>query len=229
MGEPKKKQEQQASNSITTKKSKPKKPASKPKLTTQNSVNDEMETSSTTTESSNPEDLSEPFAKGIQILNNAGSDSSPSVPEQAKENKANKTKKPLEKQDSKHDHKVEKPKLSPKSSNEHPKLSHQQSVTPPPQIKPKQEAKVKGVPKEVTELRRQQSVPTYDRPPRLQSHLNNPLPLRHDSYSGHGNVPGQPLEGFPTVTLEHPSAPKARQLQRPWKRTRPATGRFPYS
>jgi len=225
--EPKKKQEQQILNPAPTKKSKSKKTANKPKLTSQNSVNDEMETSSTTTESSNPEELSEPFAKGIQLLNIAGSDLSPSVPDQSKkkkkakakaedqnkENKGNKTKKLLEKQDSKQDHKNDKPKLSPKSSNENPKLCHQQSVTPPPQIKPKQQANVKGVPKDTTELRRQQSVPTYDRPPRLQSHSNNPLPVRTESYSGQGNVPGQPLDGFPTVTVmqksDRPDPPRA--------------------
>merc|ERR1719233_1059176 len=113
----------------------------------------------------------------------------------------------------KQDHKNDKPKLSPKSSNENPKLCHQQSVTPPPQIKPKQQANVKGVPKDTTELRRQQSVPTYDRPPRLQSHSNNPLPVRTESYSGQGNVPGQPLDGFPTVTVmqksDRPDPPRA--------------------
>merc|ERR1712228_860008 len=61
-----KKKSEQLTSTATNKKSKAKKAGNKPKLTSQNSINDEMETSSTTTESSNPEDFSEPFAKGIQ-------------------------------------------------------------------------------------------------------------------------------------------------------------------
>jgi len=79
----------------------------------------------------------------------------------------------------------------------------------------KQEAKVKGIPKESVsnpEMRRQQSVPVYDRPPRLQSHGNS-ISSRHNDgsgYSGYHNTPGQPLEGFPTVTiLPKPEPPRA--------------------
>ena len=104
----------------------------------------------------------------------------------------------------KQESKVEKQKLSPKSSTESPKVHHppQKSETPPPVSKPKQEAKVKGVPKEMPDLRRQQSAPAYDRPPRLQSQGS-----RKEHY---GQTNGQNHDGFPTVTvMQKPDPPRA--------------------
>ena len=190
----------------------------KPKLTAQNSI-DEIETSSTTTESSNPEEITEPFPKGIQSITTNGVEPSSGI-EQSKKKKKTKSKaedpvkentskatkkKQIEKQETvKQESKVEKQKLSPKSSTESPKVPHppQKSETPPPVTKPKQEAKVKGVPKEMPDLRRQQSAPAYDRPPRLQSHGS-----RKESY---GQTNGQNHDGFPTVTvMQKPDPPRA--------------------
>ena len=186
----------------------------KPKLTAQNSI-DEIETSSTTTESSNPEEITESFSKGIQSITSNGCEPSgieqskkkkktkAKTEEVVKENTSNKAtkKKQIEKQDLvKQESKVEKQKLSPKSSTESPKVHHppQKPETPPPVTKPKQEAKVKGVPKETSELRRQQSAPAYDRPPRLQ-----PQGARKENY-------GAPPDGFPPVSLaQKPDPPRA--------------------
>merc|ERR1719458_2260595 len=78
---------------VTSRKSKVKKSGSKPKLSSQSSVNDEMDASSTTTESSNPEELMEPFAKGITISSSASSESPTiSIQEQSKKKKKTKTK-----------------------------------------------------------------------------------------------------------------------------------------
>ena len=215
----------------TTKKSKLKKNTFKPKLTAQNSVNDELETSSTTTESSNPDDLAEPFVnKGIQMITSVGSDSSPPAPEQSKkkrkvkakteepihqqqalqppkENKPTAPKKKLlEKQDSKPEPKVEKPRSTGKSSSAEPVkplLSPQQSVSPPP--RPKQEAKVKGVPKEVVDVRRNMSpaVTQYDRPPRLQTQP------RHESvFSGNGERGQQEQQNHLSSAVK-PEPPRA--------------------
>ena len=191
----------------------------KPKLTAQNSI-DEIETSSTTTESSNPEEITEPFSKGIQSITSNGCEPSSGI-EQSKKKKKTKSKvddavkettsskatkkKQIEKQDYvKQESKVEKQKLSPKSSTESPKVHHppQKPETPPPVTKPKQEAKVKGIPKETSELRRQQSAPAYDRPPRLQ-----PQGSRRENY---GSSNGETHDGFPTVTvMQKPDPPRA--------------------
>ena len=190
----------------------------KPKLTAQNSI-DEIETSSTTTESSNPEEITEPFSKGIQSITTNGVEPSSGI-EQSKKKKKTKSKaddpvkentskatkkKQIEKPETvKQESKVDKQKLSPKSSTESPKVHHppQKSETPPPVTKPKQEAKVKGVPKEVPDLRRQQSAPAYDRPPRLQSQGS-----RKENY---GPTTSQNHDGFPTVTvMQKPEPPRA--------------------
>jgi len=175
---------------VTSRKSKVKKSGSKPKLSSQSSVNDEMDTSSTTTESSNPEELMEPFAKGIIISSTSSESPTSSIQEHSKKKKKTKTKtvdaeparehkakakKPLERTESKPE-RIEKTRLSPKSSSE--LTPKPQSSSPLPQAA-KQEAKVKGVPKEETSiLRRQQSAPAYSPPPRLQGHGGQQLPLR---------------------------------------------------
>ena len=175
---------------VTSRKSKVKKSGSKPKLSSQSSVNDEMDTSSTTTESSNPEELMEPFAKGIIISSTSSESPTSSIQEHSKKKKKTKTKtvdaeparehkakakKPLERTESKPE-RIEKTRLSPKSSSE--LTSKPQSSSPLPTAA-KQEAKVKGVPKEETSiLRRQQSAPAYSPPPRLQGHGGQQLPLR---------------------------------------------------
>ena len=186
---------------VTSRKSKVKKSGSKPKLSSQSSVNDEMDTSSTTTESSNPEELMEPFAKGITISSTSSESPTISIQEQSKKKKKTKTKtveteparehkakakKPLERAESKPE-RIEKTRLSPKSSSE--LTSKPQSSSPLPQAK--QEAKVKGVPKEDTNiLRRQQSAPAYSPPPRLQGHGGQQLPLRSLGDQGRSS-PGQ--------------------------------------
>merc|ERR1712037_1079669 len=76
---------------VTSRKSKVKKSGSKPKLSSQSSVNDEMDTSSTTTESSNPEELMEPFAKGITISSTSSESPTISIQEQSKKKKKTKT------------------------------------------------------------------------------------------------------------------------------------------
>ena len=223
----------------------------KQKITTQIAVNntlssqtsvkdDEVETSSTTTESSNAEDLSDStLSKGITSntinLSDTSVQSEPSKKNKKKQTKSKveenivvkeqqqpvKQKKKVEKQDSiKQEQKQqEKVKTVTKSSSESPKVTtqHQKIETPPPQqqqqqqqqqTKPKQEAKVKGVPKEVTELRRQQSAPAYDRPPRLQNNNNQQQvsSSRHESFAGNS----QPETSFssPPVT-QKPEPPRA--------------------
>lgn len=197
----------------------------KPKLATQNSVQDEVETSSTTTESSNAEELTETFSKGITNTNTNVLDCSPAQENSKKKKKTQKPKpeettvkennnkqnpkKKIEKQESiKQEPKPEKPKLIPKNSTDSPKVCNVSVKTespPPPQVKQKQEAKVKGVPKEVTELRRQQSAPAYDRPPRLQTQV--PGRQSQDNYGGHAQ--GH-MDGFPTVTtMQKPDPPRA--------------------
>merc|ERR1711973_916791 len=197
----------------------------KAKLSSQSSVNDEADTSSTTTESSNAEELTETFSKGINNTSTNVTDNSTAneqtkkkkkvatktkvedVP--VKENIPKPTKKKIDKQDSvKQDPKPEKSKLTQRNSTESNKSNSSQSSkaeTPPLSLmKPKQEAKVKGVPKEVSELRRQQSAPAYDRPPRLQNHNGGRL----ESYGGHNNQ-GM-MEGFPSVSvLQKPEPPRA--------------------
>lgn len=190
------------------------------KIMSQSSVNDEVETSSTTTESSNPDDLTEPFSKGITSndLNYSASDLSAQVAKKnKKKNKSpkiessiesinsssndkktvSKPKKALEKQDSKQN---EKTKLSPKSSIDPVQRSAPANApSPPPK---KQQAKVKGVQKEPTpESRRptNPNQPQYDRPPRLQQTYN-----RSQSET---LPPIQPLDGFPTVTVPITSPP----------------------
>merc|ERR1712037_422605 len=76
---------------VTSRKSKVKKSGSKPKLSSQSSVNDEMDTSSTTTESSNPEELMEPFAKGITISSTSSESPTISIQEQSEKKKKTKT------------------------------------------------------------------------------------------------------------------------------------------
>jgi len=210
---------------VTLRKPKVKK-LSKPKLSSQNSVNDEMETSSTTTESSNPEELMEPFNKGLAVVSSTRSES-PTVllPEQSKKKKKTKTKavetepvkeskpkakKSLERTESKPD-RVEKARLSPKSSLE--PLVKPQQQTPPVLVK--QEAKVKGVPKEdPSVLRRQQSAPAYSPPPRLQNHSASLSPRPEDG-AGRGS-PCHPPESFPDRMLsssrpsqDRPDPPRA--------------------
>lgn len=186
----------------------------RPKISPQSSVIDDLETSSTTTESSNPEELTEPIPKVAPNINSE----TPSVQESGKKKKAKKNKiedqqtvketkpsitkpkKVVEKRDSKID-KQDKLKISPKPSRE----TSVKPVSPPPTTPPvvkKQEAKVKGVPKEGGDLRRQQSLPTYDKPPRLQQ-------PRHESPSGFPQSQTQPLEGFPTITLPKADPPRA--------------------
>merc|ERR1719510_1167968 len=202
---------------VTSRKSKVKKSGSKPKLSSQSSVNDEMETSSTTTESSNPEELMEPFAKGITISSTSSESPTISNPEQSKKKKKTKTKtvesepareqkakakKPLERAESKPE-RIEKTRLSTKSSSE--LTSKPQPSSPLPQ--PKQEAKVKGVPKEDTNiLRRQQSAPAYSPPPRLQGHGGQQLPLRSLGDQGRSS-PGQ-AENF-IQKQDRPEPPRA--------------------
>merc|ERR1712106_1211922 len=244
--ETKKKENEIQVTAGTSRKARNRKIPLKPKLSSQSSFNDELETSSTTTESSNPEEVTETFTRGIQILHNvaSGSSSSPSLPEQSKKKKkASKTKsdssdvqikennknssnnsrnakKTLEKQDSKVDTQKSQEKSKVNTSkniieNQKPNCQNSTAISSLSQGNNnskqfvKQEAKVKGIPKENIpnpEMRRQQSVPVYDRPPRLQSHGNS-ISTRHRSvadgngYSGCHNTPGQPLEGFPTVTV----------------------------
>ena len=105
-----------------------------------------------------------------------------------------KPKKVLEKQDSKSSDKPDKVKPSPKPSREPSvKPTSPTPATPPPVVK-KQEAKVKGVPKETGDLKRQQSLPTYDKPPRLQTRAE---------LTGFPASPQQ-LDGFPTVPRADP-------------------------
>ena len=193
-----------------------KKPVNKPKLTTQNSVNDEAETSSTTTESSNAEELAETFTKGITITNTNVSDNSAAAEPSKKKKKAPKPKveeisnkennnKPQKKKVEKaevikQEQKPEKTRMPQKSSTESPKVSTppvKAESPPPPQPKQKQEAKVKGVPKEASELRRQQSAPAYDRPPRLQGQGSSG---RNENY---GNVEQ------PRTSIARPEPPRA--------------------
>ena len=132
----------------------------------------------------------EPFAKGIIISSTSSESPTSSIQEHSKKKKKTKTKtvdaeparehkakakKPLERTESKPE-RMEKTRLSPKSSSE--LTPKPQSSSPLPQAA-KQEAKVKGVPKEETSiLRRQQSAPAYSPPPRLQGHGGQQLPLR---------------------------------------------------
>lgn len=216
----KKKVEPVKASPVTSSRKSKKKLNNKAKLSSQNSVNDEMDTSSTTTESSNPEELMEPFAKGITNISSNSSDSpSVSLPEQSKKKKKTKTKtvetepaketkpkakKPLERAESKPE-RIEKARLSPKSSSE--MTTKPQSVSPPPQTK--QEAKVKGVQKEdMAILRRQQSAPAYSPPPRLQA----PLSSRIGDQPGRGS-PGHP-DTFSSLAhggqkQERPEPPRA--------------------
>jgi len=213
-----------ASPVVTSRKSKKAKSASKPKLSSQNSVNDEMDASSTTTESSNPEELMEPFAKGITISSSTSSESPTiSIQEQSKKKKKTKTKsaetepakehkpkakKQLERSESRPE-KIEKKRLSPTSSSE--LTSKPQSSSPLPQ--PKQEAKVKGVPKEDTAiLHRQHSAPAYSPPPRLQGHGGQQLPLRSLGDQGRASPAHQDtFTGLPHATnkQERPDPPRA--------------------
>ena len=203
---------------VTSRKSKVKKSGSKPKLSSQSSVNDEMDTSSTTTESSNPEELIEPFAKGIIISSTSSESPTSSIQEHSKKKKKSKTKtvdaeparehkakakKPLERTESKPE-RMEKTRLSPKSSSE--LTPKPQSSSPLPQAA-KQEAKVKGVPKEETSiLRRQQSAPAYSPPPRLQGHGGQQLPLRSLGDQGRSS-PGH-AESF-QPKQDRPDPPRA--------------------
>ena len=203
---------------VTSRKSKVKKSGSKPKLSSQSSVNDEMDTSSTTTESSNPEELMEPFAKGIIISSTSSESPTSSIQEHSKKKKKTKTKtvdaeparehkakakKPLERTESKPE-RIEKTRLSPKSSSE--LTPKPQSSSPLPQAA-KQEAKVKGVPKEETSiLRRQQSAPAYSPPPRLQGHGGQQLPLRSLGDQGRSS-PGH-AESF-QPKQDRPEPPRA--------------------
>ena len=210
-----------ASPVVTSRKSKAKNRV-KPKLSSQNSINDEMDTSSTTTESSNPEELMEPFTKGITISSTSSESPTVSIPEQSKKKKKTKTKsvdiepakehkqkakKPLERTTTMPE-RVEKARLSPKSSSE--VSGKPQSVSPQPQTK--QEAKVKGVPKEeVAVLRRQQSAPAYSPPPRLQGLTSAPLASRHQEVAACSSL-GQ--DSFSSLALgaakqERPEPPRA--------------------
>jgi len=197
------------------------------KVVSQSSVNDELDTSSTTTESSNPDDLNESFPKGISNsdLNFTVPDHTSAQPGKNKKrnkNKSSKTetsveannlsgnerkpttnkpKKALEKQDSKQAEtaKTEKPKLSPKSSTD--TVYRPASATAPSPPPKKQQAKVKGVQKEQT------SQPDNRRP------LNNPQQPQYDrpprlqqSFNRaptETQQPPQPLDGFPTLTVGH--------------------------
>ena len=157
----------------------------KPKIVTQNSVNDEAETSSTTTESSNAEELTETFvSKGITNSNlnvSANSLATESAkkkkrPQKVKSEEVSKEnnnvnkipKKKVDKPETKQEQKQEKVRAASKPASEPNKSPPPKTESPPPMPKVKQEAKVKGFQKEVSELRRQQSAPAYDRPPRLQ-------------------------------------------------------------
>merc|ERR1711892_305396 len=68
--ETKKKENEIQVTAGTSRKARNRKIPLKPKLSSQSSFNDELETSSTTTESSNPEEVTETFTRGIQILHN---------------------------------------------------------------------------------------------------------------------------------------------------------------
>merc|ERR1712130_471434 len=143
-------------------------------------------------------ELMEPFAKGITISSTSSESPTISIQEQSKKKKKTKTKtepsrelkakakKPLERAESKPE-RIEKTRLSSKSSSE--LTTKPQSSSPLPQAK--QEAKLKGVPKEDTNiLRRQQSAPAYSPPPRLQGHGGQQLPLRSLGDQGRSS-PGQ--------------------------------------
>ena len=211
----KKKKQNKSSEASSSPATKP----NRPKISAQSSVNEDLDASSTTTESSNPEEISDNIVAKVVNLNSdlpvfsasGGADSSgkkkkkknkveEQPPPPAKESKPMQTKpkKVLEKQDSKPD----KPeKLSRSSPKFEVKSASPVPATPPPVVK-KQEAKVKGVPKENTDLRRQQSLPTYDKPPRMQQ-------SRHESHSGFPSPPNQPLDGFPPPTTPRADPPRA--------------------
>jgi len=211
----KKKNQNKSSEASSSPATKP----NRPKISAQSSVNEDLDASSTTTESSNPEEISDNIVAKVVNLNSdlpvfsasGGADSSgkkkkkknkveEQPPPPAKESKPMQTKpkKVLEKQDSKPD----KPeKLSRSSPKFEVKSASPVPATPPPVVK-KQEAKVKGVPKENPDLRRQQSLPTYDKPPRMQQ-------SRHESHSGFPSLPNQPLDGFPPPTTPRADPPRA--------------------
>ena len=196
-----------------------KKNGQKSKIVIQSAVNDEVETSSTTTESSNAEELTETFVnKGITNSNSnvsAGSLATESSkkkkkPQKVKSeevsketNSANKiSKKKVDKQESKPEQRQEKVKATSKTASEPNKSSPPKDDSPPPQPKVKQEAKVKGFPKEVSELRRQQSAPAYDRPPRLQGQGQN----RSEAVAG---THGQKDNNQTSPAVQKPEPPRA--------------------
>ena len=186
-------------------------------ISTQSSVNDDVDASSTTTESSNPEEISENniVAKAVASLGSSLPLTSDSAGGAGKKKKRKvktdepsqpscrdakpmqiKPKKGVERQDSRLEKQDKISRASPKPE-QHKPVTPIPAATPPPVAK-KQEAKVKGVPKEQTDLRRQQSLPSYDKPPRLQQ------PPRHESHSGFPSPPSQPLEGFPPTSRADP-------------------------
>ena len=195
-----------------------KKNGNKSKIITQNTVNDEVETSSTTTESSNAEELTETFVtKGITNGNlnvSANSVATESAKKKKKPQKvkseevcketsnANKiSKKKVDKQEIKPEQRQEKVKAASRTASEPNKSSPPKADSPPPQPKVKQEAKVKGFPKEVSELRRQQSAPAYDRPPRLQGQA------RSEAVAGtHGQAENNQTTQAPVQKPEPPRA-----------------------